>query len=296
MVLGFDFYGSENNVSFATSSALNNFNRIDVSNVVVDELMINTDENRTFIPEKESWSYTTVMDALFNGDLSAGSVNNGGIPIQQIKLRKRKANSLEWADISLFEFNKDISIYSCIDRIIASNEDYEYSLVPITQGIVGNSLLGQIHTSFDGTWIANIENSYQLLADLEYSDIEHINPRTLIETYSKYPVMLISPVDYKKSTLKCKVLTNNVLENSSIEQSDIKPLKQLKDNMLKFFKSRKPFILKSANGDYLLVGLMNFKETPNNELKGMMSGIQFDWAELGNTEIIKDLQNAGLIL
>lgn len=293
MILGYDFWGD---AEFESSCALNNFNRLDLSNSIVDELYLDSDITKSFSTLKDDWQYTTVMDAKFQGDLEAGSVNGKGVPIEQIKFRRRKTDSLLWQDIAIFDFDMMVKIYTFVDNIIASNEDYEYCLVPLTQGVIGNSITGQIHTSFDGTWISNTEKSYQLLANLEYSAIENVFPTTIIETFSKYPIILSSPVDYKKSTLKCKVLTSEVIENNGISQSDIKPLKQLKDNMFKFFKSRKPFILKSANGDYYMVSLMNFKESPDNDLKGMVSGIQFDWVEVGDIENLTDLKNNGLAL
>ena len=131
MILGYSTYDS---TPYDDVYCGNNIKGIELKNVIIDELKI---DNKIVEPTvtKQDWSYSTVFDAKFNGNLDAGDIDNKGIPIKDLRLKRRKKGKLKWDIIKEYEYDKNVTDYDYIDKYVKDGETYEYSLVPVTATI-----------------------------------------------------------------------------------------------------------------------------------------------------------------
>lgn len=294
MLLGYDAYGYKEGSSFSTTGALSDFYRCDLSNAIIDDINVDEDTTKSFSTVKETtWDYQTVLNCDFLGNLSGGSLNNNAISIEKIKFCRRRKDTLIWTPIKIIDFDKDVEIYSFIDYIPESATKYEYAVFPVTSGVSGSPVTTSITTEFEGTYICDKSNTYRLLYNLSYSDIEHITGETTIETADQYPTTIFSSLDYRKSGLKSLLVSATTINNND-GTFDASAEKAYRDAILKFLKNKKPKILKNDAGDYILVSLSNVKESRDSSFSNIKGDISFNFTEIGNAQDIKTLQNAGL--
>ena len=281
MFIGFDtFCGIE---PLNTFNVVSNFTSVSLGHTTVDEILIDESTEGTITTTKQEWDYYTALLALFQNNLEAGTLGNSGVPVEFLKIRKRRSEQLVWTDVITIPFNPDQSVYSFIDRIVQSSVLYDYVVVPETNNVIGSAFQEQIESAFDGTFLVNNTHSYQLLYDLEYDPIENVSPSAVIDTFSKYAtVTYAGQVDYQRGSIKCLVLSDQTVSTGQI---DARQERLNKDNLMRFLKNKKPKVLKDTSGRYMMITIVgNPQEIPNNALGQRVSGAQFEWVEVGSLE------------
>lgn len=292
ILIALDFYGDDESATFETTNIVNNFYRIELKSAIIDELFIDETTNNLFNFDREEWSYETVALAKFQGNLEAGNITNNDTPIEYIKFRKRKVDTLLWQDIAIFTFDVLQQIYEYTDRVVQATEEFEYMIIPITSSVTGSFVTSRIQCDFESTFLVDKSNSYQLLYNLEYSDIENVLPSTTIETYSKYPTVVYGQSEYSKSSIKTLIISDYSISG----EIDKRQERLNRENMMRFLNNRKPKILKDGSGRYYLISILGgIRETPNNNLSQSISEINFNWVEIGDAQNETDLKNNGLI-
>ena len=279
MIISYDFFGYEDGTLFDSNVSLGTYNRLELKNSKFDEVKID-EEILAYNLEKQEWGYYTTLKAEFQNNLEAGNVNLNGVPIIRFKLQKRKSTELLWQDVKEFDFDINIQQYVIIDKFVESGETYEYSLMPIGAGeVYGDRSTLSIDCEFENTWIFDKDIIYQLLYNLEYSEIENIQKSGTFETLgSRYPITVDSDIDYRQSSIKAMLVSNGSM-NGDI---DVKQEKLNRKQIVSFLKSRQPKILKDGGGNYILVKLSNIKEMPKNEFNQRLYDVSFSWTEIGD--------------
>lgn len=292
MIISYDFFGYEDGTLFDSNVSLGTYNRLELKNGKFDEVKID-EEILAYDSGKKEWGYYTVFKAEFKNDLEAGNVNLNGVPIIKFKLQKRKSTELLWQDVKEFDFDINIQQYVIIDKFVESGETYEYSLMPVGAGeIYGDRSTLSVDCEFENTWIFDKDIIYQLLYNLEYSEIENIQKSVTFETLgSQYPIIVDSDLDYRQSSIKAMLVSNGSM-NGNI---DVKQEKLNRKQIVSFLKSRQPKILKDGGGNYILVKLSNVKEMPKNEFNQRLYDISFSWTEIGDALDDKTLRQNNLL-
>jgi hypothetical protein len=333
LFLGLDFYGE--NSYYNTEINISNLANIQIQNCIVDEIKVDEEINDLYnstvtkteessgygdgyygdggfgegIPNivyklnynKDEWGYDTVLLSLFTNEtlLEAGNINNNGVEVEYIRFKKRKADSLVWQTISDISFNSNNQLYSIIDRLVQSTEQYEFACVPLTSGIEGRESTVQIQCDFEGLWLVDKTQGIQFYYDLEYGEIENVTQVAVHQPLqSLFPYVQTSATDYHKSSISATIISADTLNRNTTDgsQINIRQERLLRESIFAFLKNRKPKILKDGNGRYYMVMILGSpREKPMNELQGAIVGTQFDWIEVGDAFDNDTLKSANLV-
>ena len=287
MFLGYDFFQLDKGTFFETQVYHPSYNKVEMSGMVLDELFGDKDITIPVTIDKPTgWNYTTVIDAKLKGDLEGGSVSAGGFEIEKIKFQKRRVDELYWEDLAIIDYeqNKQL-LYEAIDKFVQNDFIYEYSLIPVTATIFGNTVIReQITVDFDGVFLSDRNNNYKLLYNLETDDIEHnIASATLQPINSQFPIISYGETDYRSGGITALFLSGETV-NANDGKVRIRMEKLGREKLMKFLKNQKPKILRHQNGDMMLINIVgNPKEVPNNSISGI-ANVSFNYVEVGNTD------------
>lgn len=298
MFIGYNFLSDEDSLS-PTMTNIGEISKVKVQNGLFDELKIDNDNDNTYSSNKESWLYKTVLLAKFEEDLSAGNINFADMTVTKLRLRRRKIEDLsDWWTITEVPYNNESQLsFELFDYMNESNQEYEYALVPVTEGgTEGNYITNQILSEFESSFLLDKEKSYKLFYDLEYSRTERISPSAKLEPIgSKYPIIVKnSELNYEQGSLKALTLSSET-ENNYGEINRKQEVKHRKA-LLDFLTNGKAKILKDSNGNIWCVSIV---DTPSieykNELNQALASTSFNWCEIGDIEDKNDMYNLGLI-
>jgi hypothetical protein len=301
LFLNLDFYGDL--TAYNTQIEISNINDVQISNSKIDEIRVDEEILSYTNSNKSSWDYNTILLAPFNNEtqLEAGNIvpSDSAMPIEYIRFKKRLLSSLSWMIIEDVPFNPSNRLYSIIDRLCQSTEEYEYSVTSLTSGIQGKENTVQILCDFEGVWLVDKIQGVQFNYNLEYSDIESVTKVATFEPLqSQYPYTQTTATDYHKSSIGATIISADTLNGNvtNNRQMNIKQERLLRESIFTFLKNRKPKILKDGNGRYYLIQILNSpRETPMNELQGAIAGVKFDWIEIGDAFNNDTLKSANLV-
>lgn len=282
MIIGIDAYGDQEAMAFQTLTVVNRFYRMQLGGAIFDEVFADKETSGLLAFNEQDWSYLTVLKGGFKNSLEAGNLQNAGVPIEGLQIRKRRIDSLTWVDLILIPFNLQNSVYEFYDRICQATQVYEYMVVPVTSNVYGSSVTEQIECEFSDTFVIDRDTSYRLYCNLEYGDIQNVLPNTVVETFQKYPTVLYGQPDYHRGSVKALILTDNTVSTGVINN---RQERLNREQMMSFFKNKKPKILKDGSGRYYLVAIVgNPTETPSNQLNQAISDISFEWVQIDDAK------------
>jgi hypothetical protein len=272
MFIGYNMFG-EGKV-FDTLIGLPSFSRMEAYQGLLNEIYI--DENPDFIfviDRPEGWAYSTVLMAQFQNTLEAGSVIAGGFTIDGIKLQKRRWDELEWHDVGEFSYEGSTSVlYEVYDKIIANDFLYEYSLIPLAADVTGNRVITPpVRAEFEGVFLSDKDNNYQLLFDANVETINHISQNTKFEPLnSKYPIVVYSNLDYAEWGITATFISTHTVADQSNRQVNIRMEQLDRNKLLQFLNNKKPKIYRDMHGNLKLVSVIdNITEEPNSHAPGI---------------------------
>ena len=131
-------------------TAINNITSTKLENGIYDRWYLTSDTSEpypTTIPDQ--WDYDTIMDADFNGNISAGNVEFTLDEITGFKIKRREVGTFDW--ITLVELPvatlEDLHL-SFNDNLNANFKNYEYALVPVVNDIEGDYITNTVLSRF----------------------------------------------------------------------------------------------------------------------------------------------------
>ncbi|MCD3194819.1 hypothetical protein G8S49_05980 [Clostridium botulinum C] len=277
---------------FGVNNVIGDINKIIIKDCKMDEIKMD-EEILEYIKSKEEWDYNTVMLAKFHNNLSAGNVENNGVKIEKLKLKKRNIENMRWMDVKIFNYDPRIRNYNYQDRLTEALETYEYAVQPMTNGIVGEEITKQIESDFESAWIVGKDTQYQLKYNMNLGDFETVRKVNVFEPLgSRYPIVIENgDINYKKTTLKALLVADTTSRGECQGQVDRKSEKKLRQKIERFFNGGQPFIFKDSSGNYMLAkSTLPIKLIPNNDLSQQLYEINLDVCEIGdcyNTNLLK---------
>ena len=287
MIIGFNAFGEENNLSFDNRLCHTNYNRLEVTGGVIDQIYVDEDITIPYSIEKPTdWRYLTVLNARFKNSLEGGSVEADNIQIEKIRFQKRQWDELEWQDVAEIEYNPSEKIlYEAIDKYIANDFVYQYSIIPITSTIMGNRVVtDEITAKFEGVFISDKSANYELLYDIELSDIESNTSNAIFEPMNaQYPIVVHSNLDYSTFDITSTFISAETFKSGG-NNINIRMERLGKDRLLKFMKNGKPKIYRDHHGNLKLVSVTGKpSEAPYNNVGGIAK-LSFSLVEIGSTD------------
>ena len=288
MFISLDFFGLDEGAVFKTNIGHVNYNELQITGAVIDEIYVDEDVEIPITTDKpESWTYSTILNAKFQGNLEAGSLSANGSEIDLIKFQKRRWDELEWTDVGEVKYNEDGKvIYELLDKFVANQQVYQYSLLPVTSSVLGGRVLSEeITVDFEGVFLSDKDNNYRLLYDLQFGDINHNTPSSVFETLnSKYPIVVYSNLDYTDFDVEATFVSASTSNGETERQVDTRMEKTERDNLLRWVKNHKPKIYRDVNGELKLVTVVdNPQEKPMSGVNGIAK-ISFKMVEIGSVD------------
>lgn len=294
--LGYNFCSDGNSLD-PTPTDVNNITFTKLQNGIFDHF--NATRNVTFdynTIQPASWDLDTIMDANFNGDISAGNVDEIAADVTSIRIKRRIKGEFDWITIREVEVNKpeDLS-FIVSDNLNAYNVEYEYAFVPVMEDVEGGYITESILSKFEGVFICDIDTVMKIRAGVEYSG-DLVNQQIgVFQPYNRqYPIIVSNGVmQYKTGSIGGWVLPE---EWEATKQIDRTAITKEKEALLNFLTNKRPKIIKDMNSNSWLVFFTGSPSMSydNNFGQGMVK-VSAEWTEIGDSNNKDDLYENGLI-
>ena len=277
---------------------IHKFSKARAENAIFDEIHMQESVDIVSNPTKEEWGFDTVF--LWDCEsVEAGNVGLGGMPINQLILRRRRKEDFIFENIHSFDFNSELQFYEFEDRFVESYEDYVYGIQPmagtIGSGVLGETTTQEVEVNFAGVWIMGKDSQYKLMFNLEVGDYETVIPTETVETMgSAFPTVMSSGnVHYRKGNLTCMLVSDQTVVSG---KTNPKEEKKLRKAIMAFLTDRKPKIFKDGSGETMLISIVGTPTLqPMNELNQLIYNISLEFVEVGDTSV-ESLRNSGLVV
>jgi hypothetical protein len=293
MIIGVTPFKTNLNSSvFHTRIGLSDYLNMEIRECLLDEIYIDENVNLPYTKEKPiSFLYSTILNAKFKNNLEAGNIQANGFNVEYILVQKRQIDSTKWTDVAKIKANSSVSYFEILDRYISLNEEYEYTVVPITQNIYGTRSDGNtIKTHFNGMFLSDKDHNYAFMCNVNYNDITHNNPKKTHQTFgSKYPVVIYSDINYSEFNVKALIITYDELSG----KLNLKVNKTHRKQVIDWLNNGKPKVYRDNRGDLKIVTVSdNITEHPV-EGKEQLNDITIGLVEIG--DINTDLEMFNLL-
>lgn len=295
--VGYNFAGDEECLN-PVKNNVGNLNEIKIQNGIFDEIKMDNEINSNYSEDREEWGFYTRFLARFNKNLLAGNVEFSGNEIAYLRIKRRKIEDLQkWVTLKDIPYSNVLDT-EVFDYLASADQEYEYALYPVTDsGIEGSSITSMVKSDFYSTFIVEKDKSFGLLYDLQYGDVERVNPSQKYEPYgSKYPVIIKNgQINYEQGDMSFTIISDATkrLNGKGIsKRSEV----QFRKSILDFFTNGLPKLMKSHTGDTKLIMIVdNPKISFFNELNQQLAKLNINWVEIGDSENRNDLYNSNLI-
>lgn len=278
-----------------TLTTASEFDSITLQNGIFDEFFVskNADETGSITSSSGvSWGSNTIMDAKFNGSLNGGNIDYALNQLTSLKICRRRLNTFKW--LTLFEIPitrpEDCNI-EVEDRYARSGVDYEYAIVPKLGDVDGDYNTLVVHSSFDGLFLMEKDQSYGTRFNLGMS-LQKNSPTEVVATINeKYPVVFSNGnANYYSGS------TNGTFLRTDAKTCDfvLDGTWEYIDQLMEFLHDRKPKIQKYPDGRMQLIRITDASSDQAPEHPDAHT-ISYSWVEIGNCEDAEDLYNNGLI-
>lgn len=294
---GYNFVEDMDALNFFLSLESNVTNS-QLENGIYDYLDISKDVKTSYNIEEPSWSYDTILDCDFNGNIAGGNVSYTLEQLSSIQIKRRlydPSNLVNWTVLGDIEVVNEGSIgFTMTDNLMPNGYTIEYAIVPIINGAEGLYITDNVESKFNGVYICDLDTMFKLYANVEYGDIINNQSIGVVETIgSQYPTIIRNnKIDYKKGSVKGKLLGANFETTRKINRNDV--VTQI-NNYEKFLKNGKAKIIKDWNGNVWLITVVGAPTTTYDSNYGMgIASTNFEWVEQGKYSNQEDLYINGL--
>ena len=295
-LVGYNFC-SDSNALDPTPTNINNLTSTKAQNGIFDHFNVSRDTSfdySTIIPA--DWNTNTLMNADFNGNVSAGNVDQVASGITSIRVKRRIKGTFDWITIREIPVtsSEDLS-FVITDNLNAYNVEYEYAYVPMMEDVEGSYIIESIVSKFEGVFICDIDTVFKFYAGVEYDGNDAVQQVGVFQPFNrKYPIIVSNSImQYQTGSIGGWVLPEDYEDTHVFDRSKIVKEKEV---LLNFLMNKKPKILKDMNGNNWLV---YFTGNPtvtydNNYGQGMLK-VSAQWTEVGDPNDKTDLYENGLI-
>ena len=295
-LVGYNFC-SDGNALDPTPTNINNLTSTKAQNGIFDHFNVSRDTSfdySTIIPT--DWNINTLMNADFNGNVSAGNVDQIASGITSIRVKRRIKGTFDWITIREIPVtsSEDLS-FVITDNLNAYNVEYEYAYVPMMEDVEGSYIIESIVSKFEGVFICDVDTVFKFYAGVEYDSNDAVQQVGVFQPFNrKYPIIVSNSImQYQTGSIGGWVLPEDYEDTHVFDRSKIVKEKEV---LLNFLMNKKPKILKDMNGNNWLV---YFTGNPtitydNNYGQGMLKVVA-QWTEVGDPNDKTDLYENGLI-
>lgn len=290
MFLGSVFAGT--NEAFRASPVPDNdYDKIELRNIILDELYVTKDILIKFnwdIPS--DWFYNTILHGLYQNHVHAGNVSYSESIVQKVKIKRRLKGDFDWKTIYEKEIrNNDDFAIEFYDYFNPSNAEIEYAYVAVIGGADSDAISTSVKSEFRDYFLCEKNKSHPAILDVK-SEVSLTRKTSVVEPHgSKYPYVVANgSCKYYSGTL-----TATFIELSDCD-FDVENSWKYRNEIDAFLSNGKAKILKTPEGDMYMIDIINdLKRTANNHYQDVSHTI--NWVERGNPLSIGDLYDYDFI-
>lgn len=299
MIIGVDYYGNGfDQQYYDTALPTNELDEITIGAGMYDELFISVDpkmENDKKVPEQ--WHEYTIMDADFNSDLEAGSIDGKGHIVTQIEFYRREhaVTDSEWQLVAQFPYDENYNLYTVVDRFVENHKTYEYAVVPLAKETMGKMLYSNaIGSEFTGTFISNLDANYPMNLEFEFSDLTYnTNMAQVVPLNGQFPIVSFGNANYRTGSITFLPITPQQEYGYTSEINEHNEFTLRKD-IINFLQDGKAKVIRRDDGDVIVCVTSNVVTTPLADGLDHISTITFDFVEIGELDY-NTMDKSGLI-
>lgn len=299
LIIGVDYYNYGFDQQFYdTPIPTSELDEVMMGAGMYDEVFISVDDTIDEKQEKPAqWTLKTIMDANFNNNLEAGSINGSGHKVTKLQCYRREYLSTDtsWQLVANFDYDSHYNLYTVIDRFIENEKTYEYSIVPLANDIMGDILIGPpVKSEFSGVFISDIDTNFAMNVDLSYSDLTYNTSMSqAVPLNGQFPIVSFGNANYRTGSISFLPLTP---QQEFGYESKIDAHAELlnRNNVINFLNNGKAKVIRRDDGDILVVATSNVKTAPKAEGLESISNVTFDFVEIGKLDY-NTMEKGGLI-
>lgn len=243
----------------------------------------------------ETWSDTTIMNASFNGDIDAGSLDIVWQQVDGFKIKRRYAEDFEWTTLAYYDRSEAGISFTYQDNLVANNKQVQYAIVPVIGGVEQSYVIKDITTKFNSIYICDATEIYTFDSGVSYGTESRVQKVGIFEPYGrKYPVVVSNGnIGYSTGSIQATILQDNYLDTHHLDKGAmIVKRQQLKE----FLTNKKAKILKDWNGNAFLISITGNPTISYSTSSGMaLADISAAWVEIGDSSKRDDLINTGIL-
>ena len=285
---------------------ISDFKSVKIENAIYDQINFEQQAETPYETTKPIWNIYTVLNCDFTDGIGAGNVNFTLSQLSSIKIKRRKyipvedvpflvdesLDDLKWVTIKDVPIYDESSLSEIIrDYLVPSNETFEYAVIPVLQGVEGDYIKDFVTTDFNGVFITDTTNNFNLNKKVSYSGISSVQEiGTLTPLGRKYPIVIKNgEADYETGSVSAMLLGKDYDKTHIINRKAV--VEQIND-IKKFLKNNKPKILKDWNGNIWIIRIIGNPNVAYDNNYGMGVGtVTFEWIEQGKYNNEQDLYN-----
>ncbi|MBO1087235.1 hypothetical protein [Enterococcus mundtii] len=298
MIIGYNFFGSTfHSVVFDTAIPTSDIDEVVMGAGIYDELFVSVDTKIGDDNVKPAnWAIKTIMDAKFNGNLEAGTIDADGHIVTKIQIYRRKTEgNTKWILLGEFPYDVNYNVYSFVDRLAENDVTYEYSIVPVANEILGDITISQpIKVDYKGVWISDLDNNYQLEYDFKLDSVKHNKNFVSQEPLNgRYPIITFGTQQYRSGSLTFLPLSEEQVKHGGTKINS-KTERLAREAVLDFLNKPSAKVIRNDNGSVMVVATHDVSEQPRDGVLIDISDISFSYTEIGDFDY-ETMSKGGLI-
>ncbi|MEG0899803.1 MAG: hypothetical protein RSF40_08870 [Oscillospiraceae bacterium] len=292
MIFLWDFVSDETSFN-PVATDISNIKSVKISNGIYDDLYLTKNtkyEYSNVIPT--TWTFDTILHALFNGNLKAGNVDFSASEVDSLRIKRRVKNTFDWlllCEISV-RSKQDFEITG-YDKLACSETDYEYCIIPVINGVEGNLSITSVHSQFDGIYLIDRDEMVGSVLNVEQA-IQRNRPTAVKNALGRRYSTVISNSNnnYDSGSVSATFIEEDTLNGMWKTDEGVSYRKWVMD----FLCNGKPKVLKDFQGRMWLCQIVG-NPSEDSSQHYQMPITRFEWSETGDCSSSIDLYNNGLI-
>lgn len=237
------------------------------------------------------WTDNMMFNCNFEDNLTGGNIDVG-TDIDTIFIKKRIIGSNIW--LPIYDVPKITSAvtFTIYDPYCANGLEYEYAIVPCKKSgdgyIEGNYIVNQITSTFDGFVIADKNNLFKSVINVNYDATNKAEYGLIQPLNKKYPIVIHNGITrYFNGTLNCAVMGYNYMKTRKMNTLNIA---RERNDLIEFLNDNEVKIVKAWTGDIIVIQKIGDVTDSINSQTGY-SSIGFSWVQQGDINEVELYEN-----
>lgn len=251
-----------------------------LSNGSYAHFYLSADPTKTVENIYDDWEFYTKINADYSESMDGGNTGFSLKNTDTIIIKRREHGTMDWITIFTIPVNS-ISDFNFVKEYKYGEADTHYDFMVISSigGIQNSYEFTECKSDFDGLCLADKENFYKTIYNIEPVDITNNNSESILNLLnSTYPVIVSNDAsNYSSGTVSAVFIKIDNCDIATRRNST-----KYRNEIMNWLTNKKAKILKLDNGTIKMIRVVG---TPSETDGGHpeLKNINFDFVEIGDT-------------